>query len=74
MRVVTVHEAKTQSSRLLEDVRAGEQIIVAKGRVPYALLVPLPSPKARQLGFLPLHVPPEFFRPLPAEELDAWDR
>ena len=74
MRVVTVHEAKVQLSRLLDDVRAGEQIIVAKGGVPYAMLVPLPRPKSRQLGFLPLHVPPEFLRPLPAEELDAWDR
>ncbi len=31
-------------------------------------------PKPQELGFLPLHVPPDFFRPLPAEELDAWDR
>ncbi len=67
-----MHEAKTHLSRLLEAAWAGESIIVAKGRFRDA--GSSAPPKPQELGFLPLHVPPDFFRPLPAEELDAWDR
>ncbi len=53
MRTVNVHEAKTHLSRLLDDVRAGEEIILAKAGRPYARLVPIGSPQRRELGFLP---------------------
>lgn len=53
MRTVNVHEAKTQLSRLLDDVRAGEEIILAKAGRPYARLVPIGAPNRRELGFLP---------------------
>lgn len=53
MRTVNVHEAKTQLSRLLDDVRGGEEIILAKAGKPYARLVPIGSPSRRDLGFLP---------------------
>jgi prevent-host-death family protein len=72
-RVVNVHEAKTHLSRLLEDVRAGEEIVVAKNGIPCAKLVPLDPPKKRRLGFVEGHIPDEFFDPLPDEDLDAWD-
>ena len=36
-----VHEAKTQFSKLIDRAHAGEEIIVAKGGIPYARLVPL---------------------------------
>ena len=42
-RTVNVHEAKTHLSRLLEDVRHGEEIVIAKNGMPYAKLVPLPN-------------------------------
>ncbi len=51
MRTINVHEAKTQLSRLLDDVRGGEEIILAKAGTPYARLVPV-SPPERKLGFL----------------------
>ncbi len=73
VRIVNVHEAKTHLSRLLEDVRAGEEIVVAKNGIPCARLVPLDVPKKRRLGFVEGHLPDEFFDPLPDEELDAWD-
>jgi len=38
--LVNVQEAKTHLSRLLERVRAGEEIILAKAGRPYAKLVP----------------------------------
>jgi prevent-host-death family protein len=52
-RVVNVHEAKTHLSRLLDEVRAGEEIIVAKAGRPYARLVPFEAPAPRELGFMP---------------------
>lgn len=41
MQVVTVHEAKTHMSRLLARVEAGEEIVIARGKVEVAKLVPL---------------------------------
>lgn len=53
MRTINVHEAKTHLSRLLDDVRAGEEIIIAKAGKPYARLVPIAGSARRELGFLP---------------------
>jgi prevent-host-death family protein len=51
MRQVTVHEAKTHLSRLLDEVMAGEEIVVARGKEPVAKLVPLKKkPKKRVAG------------------------
>ena len=72
-RPVNVHEAKTHLSRLLEDVRAGEEIVVAKNGTPYARLVPLDTPTKRRLGFVEGRITDDFFDPLPDDELDAWD-
>jgi prevent-host-death family protein len=38
--IVNVHEAKTQLSRLLERVAAGEEIIIGKAGRPVARIVP----------------------------------
>ena len=38
--MVNVHEAKTQLSRLLERVAAGEEVIIGKAGRPVARLVP----------------------------------
>lgn len=73
-RVVNVHEAKTHLSRLLDEVHAGEEIIVAKAGRPYARLLPLaPAPGTRRPGRLTGRLSESFFEPLPDEELDAWD-
>lgn len=69
--VVNVHEAKTHLSRLLERVKDGEEIILAKGGVPYARLMPLAKP-GRELGFVEGSVPESFFEPLPEDELKQW--
>ena len=37
---VNIHQAKTQLSRLLERVAAGEEIIIAKSGKPFVKLVP----------------------------------
>lgn len=70
--IVNVHEAKTHLSRLLERVRAGEEIIIAKSGEPYARLVPLER-QGRELGFVKGSVPNAFFEPLPGDELDTWE-
>jgi prevent-host-death family protein len=69
--VINVHEAKTQLSRLLDRVRAGEEIILAKAGEPYARLVPI-APVRRRPGRLIGAVTEAFFEPLPDDELDAW--
>lgn len=74
METVNVNEAKTHLSRLLERVRAGEEICIAKGGKPIARLVPLAAPRQRQPGLLKGQVEPAFFESLPKEELDAWER
>lgn len=52
MKTVNMHEAKTQLSALVRDVRAGSQaeIVIALAGEPVAKLVPVGKPAARQLG------------------------
>ncbi|HLB38407.1 MAG TPA: type II toxin-antitoxin system prevent-host-death family antitoxin [Gemmatimonadales bacterium] len=72
--VVNVHYAKTHLSRLLERVRRGAEITLAKAGKPVAKLVPL-SPKGdRTPGGYAFGVGDEFFEPLPEKELKAWER
>jgi prevent-host-death family protein len=73
--LVTVHEAKTNLSRLLRKAAAGEEVIIARGSKPVARLVPIGEVKGkRQPGALKgrLVVGPEFFEPLPPDELSSW--
>ncbi len=74
MNIVNVHEAKTHLSRLLEQVHAGQEIVIAKAGKPYARLVPLEvQPPVRQPGRLRGRLTDAFFKPLPDAELDAWE-
>jgi len=74
MATVNVHEAKTHLSRLLERVRAGEEIVIAKNGTPCARLVPLEAAQPRTPGLLKGRVTEAFFEPLPDDELEAWER
>lgn len=52
-KVVNVHEAKTHLSRLLDDVGAGMEVIIAKAGKPVARLMPMTvSVKQKRLGLL----------------------
>src|ERR671931_176597 len=54
MRQVNVHEAKTQLSRLLEEVEAGERIVIARAGEPVAVLCPYRAVvRRRRLGLFP---------------------
>ena len=46
--LVNVHEAKTQLSRLLERVAAGEEVVIGKAGRPVARLVPYSEPSRRR--------------------------
>jgi prevent-host-death family protein len=48
---VNVHEAKTQLSRLLDDVERGERVVIARAGEPIAVLAPYRSAvRKRRLG------------------------
>ena len=50
---VNIHAAKTQLSRLLEQVEEGEEIVIARAGKPIARIVPLvPTRPKRRLGIL----------------------
>ena len=73
---VNTHEAKTQLSRLLRRVAAGEEITIANRGVPVARLVPVEAQQGkRQLGFYgdTIKIPDDFDAPLPDEILDAFE-
>jgi prevent-host-death family protein len=76
MKIVTIHEAKTNLSRLIAKACQGEEIIIARGSDPVVRLVPISGKKGRrQLGLLKgkLIVGKEFFDPLPPDELKRWE-
>ena len=47
MQVVNIHDAKTQLSKLLEQVLAGEDVVIAKAGTPIARLIPYAATKRR---------------------------
>ena len=74
--MTTVHQAKTHLSRLIEQACRGEEVIIARGKLPVARLVPVGKVRGRrQPGALrgKLKVGPEFFEPLPTSELAGWE-
>jgi prevent-host-death family protein len=73
---VGVHEAKTHLSRLLEDVAAGEEVLITRRGEAVASLVPVRRPSARRLGLDRglFTVPDDFDEPLPGDLLDTFER
>ena len=43
MQQVTIHEAKTNLSRLIQAALAGEEVVIAKGKQPLVKLVVVPE-------------------------------
>jgi prevent-host-death family protein len=69
---VTVHQAKTQLSKLIAAVEAGEEVVIARGDTPVVRLTPIRQP--REAGWLKgrAGLDEGFFEPLPEDELKAW--
>jgi prevent-host-death family protein len=71
MLTVTIRDAKTNLSKLVARVEAGEEIVIARGRTPVARLTPIRAPSiALWFGALKgvVRVGSEFFEPLPGSE------
>jgi len=76
MKTVTIHQAKTNLSQLIEQACQGEEIVIARGPTPVVRLVPVADAKGRRKpGALrgKLRVGPEFFQPLPLDEAANWE-
>jgi prevent-host-death family protein len=75
MRTVNIHTAKTPLSRLLEEVAAGEEIVIAKAGKPVARLLPYaPKREPRQPDLLKgqIWIADDFDDPLPEEIMAAF--
>ena len=75
MFIVNVHQAKTQPSRLLAQVEAGEDVVISRRGEPVARLVGCKPRSKRQPDVLKgkVVIPESFFDPLSEEELTAWE-
>jgi prevent-host-death family protein len=72
----SVHEAKTNLSKLIADAMEGDEVVIARGAVPAVRLIPVTPRGQRRFGALKgkLAIGPEFDDPLPEDELDGWNR
>ena len=76
MATVTIQQAKAQLSRLIKKACEGEEIVILRGTKPAVRLVAI---KKEQLDRKPgawrgkIKIGPEFFEPLPSEELEGWE-
>lgn len=69
---VSIYEAKTHLSRLIEAVENGEEVIVARHNRPVVRLVPVAGKPRRRLGRLagrPFRLGPGFDHPQGSERL-----
>jgi len=73
---VSVYDAKTNLSRLLDRAAGGEEIVITRNGRPVAKLVPaIPVRKPRRLGTLKgrVRMAKDFDAPLPDEVLDTFE-
>jgi prevent-host-death family protein len=75
METVNIHEAKTHLSRLIEEVAAGAEVVIAKNGVPRARLVPLERGRRLRFGLLKgkIRYPEDFDAPLPPRVLALFE-
>jgi prevent-host-death family protein len=74
--IINIHEAKTHLSRIVDEVAAGREVIIAKAGKPMARLAPLVrAPRPKKLGLLKgkLKVPDDFNKPLEDSELAEFE-
>ena len=78
MTTITTHEAKTHLSRYLAEVENGKEFIIARGKSPVAMLVPVrkaifaPRPKVGDIQGETFEFPASAFAPLTEDELAEW--
>ncbi len=72
---VNIHEAKTNLSKLIQRVVAGEEITIAKAGIPVAKLIAVPGDKSRRklgIGRGKIYIADDFNAPLPDDLLAAF--
>jgi antitoxin (DNA-binding transcriptional repressor) of toxin-antitoxin stability system len=76
MTIVTIHQAKTNLSKLIAEV--GGEVTIMRGSTPVVKLTPVAEPAAkpprvpgRFKGLI--EIDDRFFDPLPEEELRLWE-
>ena len=69
----TVHQAKTNFSRILKEAEAGQEVIVTRGKKPVAKIVPVKAPSSRKelagAYAKPTQLDDDVFDPMTDEEL-----
>ena len=70
----SVHDAKSNLSRLIADALSGGDVVIARGNVPVVRLVPVSPRGHRQFGALKgkIAIDARFDEPLPDDELGGW--
>ncbi len=71
----SVHEAKTNLSKLIAAAVEGGEVVIARGSVPVVRLVPVAAPAQRRFGALrgKIAIDAGFDAPLPEDELGGWE-
>ncbi|HME33367.1 MAG TPA: type II toxin-antitoxin system prevent-host-death family antitoxin [Terriglobales bacterium] len=71
----TVHQAKTNLSRLIKEAEKGRDVVITRGKKPVAKLVPIDSAAKKRIPDMfkgELWSAPDAFDPLTDEELRDW--
>jgi antitoxin (DNA-binding transcriptional repressor) of toxin-antitoxin stability system len=71
----TVHQAKTNLSRLIQEAEKGKEVVIARGKTPVARLIAIGLGRKRRVpGRLKgqLSWKPGAFEPMTAAELKEW--
>lgn len=71
----SVHDAKTNLSKLIAEAIAGGDVVIARGNVPAVRLVPVAPLGKRRFGALKgrIAIDERFDEPLPEDELSGWN-
>jgi prevent-host-death family protein len=71
----TIHQAKTNFSKLLRKAARGEKVIIARGKTPVARLVAVPQQKKERVPGRwkgKISYTPDAFAPMTKQELAEW--
>jgi antitoxin (DNA-binding transcriptional repressor) of toxin-antitoxin stability system len=71
----TVHQAKTNLSRLIAEAQNGKEVVIARGKTPVAKLVAVGSSRKKRVPDKykgRISMKPSFFDPMTPEELKDW--
>jgi prevent-host-death family protein len=77
MHTFTIHQAKTNLSKLIKLVEAGEEVVISRGEKPVVRLSPAAEPVRKSRGFGAwkglVKDLPDFLEPMSEEELSLWE-